>query len=265
MSFTATYDPVLSRVRLATGVAPTSTATVLMERSTNLSTWTTVRGGTAIPTLAGETARLDDYEFPVGVPITYRAEYFSATGVSINIESATAITVNLDAVWIKSLTRPFLNRAVTVVDFSDVERPARGGTFDVIGRSLPVAITDVRGSRRYTLDVLTETLDESTDFDLAMASGDVILVHTPADSPVPGIYAQIGDVTQTRFGRVGPRRVFSLPLTEVAAPTADVAGASNTWQAVLNSYPIWFNVIDGEGTWFNLTEGIGSPGDVIVP
>lgn len=177
-----------------------------------------------------------------------------------------SVTPNLTSAWIKNLFRPFLNRAVDVIDYTTVDQPARNSLFDVIGRSYPVAVTDVRGSRRVTLRVKVDTLADAEDLRLCLAAGDPVFVQVPADCPVPGsMYAVIGDLSISRTSARGVKRYFELPLTEVAAPAADVAGSTITWQGVINAYATWQDVIDAEATWADLMEGIGSPSDVIVP
>ncbi|MGW3619489.1 carbohydrate binding domain-containing protein [Micromonospora arida] len=176
-----------------------------------------------------------------------------------------SITPTLDGVWIKSVARPFLNRQVTVVDHTAVERRGRAGVFDVVGRSFPVSVSDVRGSRRWELEVMTETRDEAEDFDLLLASGDVLLIHVPAASDVPGGYVAVGDTSERRRARKSIARVFSLSCVEVAAPGPDVVGATSNWQTVLNNYATWQDVLNAHATWQDLLELIGSPTDVIVP
>jgi len=180
------------------------------------------------------------------------------------------ITPTLDGVWLKSVARPFLNRKVTVRDFSEVGRRARGGTFPVVGRSYPVAVTDVRGSREWTLLLSTYTPEDADDLDLLLASGDILLVHVPPGtdrlSAVPGGYVVVGDTREVTPPTVDLRmRVFEVPCTEVAAPGPDVVGAQSTWQTVLNTYPTWQAVMDARASWADLLELVGDPTDVIVP
>lgn len=265
--FGLSYDSQLSRVRLtgtAPGLADTFTRTVV-ERSTNGVRWTAVRGGLDLAWIAGELLRLDDYEFVDGTPNLYRVRVIELISGSTLWVEQDQITPNLDRVWIKTLTRPYLNRAVTVKDYSDVDRPARGGVFEVVGRSVPVAVSDLRGSRRWTMEILVDTQAEADEFGLVFASGDPMYVHVPADCDVPGGYVSLGTVTTSRTARRSSRRVIALPFTEVAAPGPDVVGATVTWQSVLNAYPTWQDVLDAHLTWASLLELIGDPTDEIVP
>lgn len=168
-------------------------------------------------------------------------------------------------VWIKSIARPFLNRPVTVVDFSDVTRDPRSGVFGVVGRSAPVAVNDVRGSQQFELTVLTETLADARDFDLALSSGDTLFVHVPAAEMVPGGYVTVGSTRAARTARRSVRRVFTLPCMVVAAPAPELVGVTYTWQGVTNDYATWADVVAANATWADLVEHVGGAEDVIVP
>ncbi|MFF5992578.1 hypothetical protein [Prauserella flavalba] len=178
----------------------------------------------------------------------------------------TTITPQLQQVWIKNIARPFLNRAVVVNDFSNVQRQSRNGVFQVVGRSLPVAVTDVRGSRSYDLVVIAETLAESDDLDLVLAAGDPVFVHVPPNCPVPrSMYAVVGNVSIARRSTRGVRRYHTLPLTEVAPPGPDIVGASITYQGILSAFGTYADLLAANATYEDVVERIGDPGEVIVP
>jgi hypothetical protein len=180
-----------------------------------------------------------------------------------------SITPEFHQVWLKSIARPFLNQPVTVLrDFADVERSARGGVFDIVGRSLPVAVTDLRGSRRWTLRLCTETAQDAHDLDLLLISGDPVFLQVPVNSnlPVPSIYAHVGD-TSARKRAYSEHRTWSLPLTQVAAPGPDVIGATITWQCVLDTYATWQDVLNANASWADLLQQVcaDASGEVFVP
>jgi hypothetical protein len=181
------------------------------------------------------------------------------------------ITPTLTSVWLKSLIRPFLNTAVRVVGFDPVQRPARNTVFPIIGRSYPVAVTDVRGSRQFQLTIRTETREDAEEFDLVLASGDPVFLHSPPDTDYlwlpSGLYAVIGDTSgPIRLGtKDGFKADWTLPLTEVAAPAADVVGLAVTWQIVINDYATWTALLADMTDWTETLEIVGSGSDVIVP
>jgi peptidoglycan/xylan/chitin deacetylase (PgdA/CDA1 family) len=207
---------------------------------------------------------------PVRDVLRYTPADVGGTANYYRVEGQTAsITPTLGGVWLKSIARPFLNRKVTVRDVGDVVRPTRSGTFEVVGRSYPVAVTDVRSSRRWTLDLSTYTPQEASDLDLILASGDILLVHVPTtglESAVPGGYVAAGDVTvQMPPTDDLAMRIFSVPCTEVAAPGPDVVGATSNWQTVISTYGTWSDLIAAKATWSDVLELVGSPTDVVVP
>lgn len=176
-----------------------------------------------------------------------------------------SVTPDLTSVWLKSIARPFLNRAVTVIDWSEIERPSRAGIFEVKGRSFPIAVSDVRGSRAWTLEVVTQTAADARDFDLVLASGDTLFVQTPDDCLVPGGYVCVETTSQRRSRPRGQRHIFALPMVEVAAPGPDVVGATYTCQGVLNDYATCADVLADNPTCADLLENISDANDVIVP
>lgn len=242
-----------------------------VDRTTDQVTYTVVRGASEVGITTGCELEevIDDYEFPVGQLITYRIRSFTFDGEAA-VTTTCQITVELDDVWFKSIGRPFLNRAVRcVANPSPITRRARNGIFPIVGRSYPVAVTDLRGSREVTAIVITKTTQERQDLDLLLASGDPIFVQTPLAHPLPTMYAVIGDTSEERpvLNRLCDNdwRRWELPLTEVAAPGPDVVGSTSTWQTVVSTYATWADVMAAHATWASVLELIGDGTEVIVP
>lgn len=244
----------------------------IVDRSTDGVTYTIVRGATDVGiTVTGCALErtVDDYEFPVGVPVTYRVRSFT-DGDYLGVTTTCQITVNLDDVWFKSIGRPFLNQVMhCVLNPTPVVRRARNGISPIVGRSFPVATTDVRMSREVTVQVVTQTTQERQDLDLLLASGDPIFIQTPAGHPLPTMYAVIENTTEERPVRnrlcSNDWRLWSLPLVEVAAPGPDVIGSTSTWQTVVSTYATWADVLNAHSSWADLLDLIGDGTEVIVP
>lgn len=172
-------------------------------------------------------------------------------------------------VWLKSIARPFLNRTVTVVQRGEpaITRPARAGVFDIVGRSFPVAVSDVRTSRRWTMHLRTYTAAEADAVDLLLASGDPLFIHVPAvcADTVPGGYVSVGDAVRSWHPLRPAHQLWTLPCVEVAPPAASVVGATITWAGVINSYATWADVIADNASWSDLLADVGDADDVIVP
>jgi hypothetical protein len=181
-------------------------------------------------------------------------------------QESTTTTPPLTQAWLKNVQRPFLNKSVTAVGWTPVRRPSRSAVFPVIGRSMPVAVTELRGSKQYTLTIMVTSLADADEMDTILSNGSVVFLHVPAECPFPGGYYVIGDVEMRRGGSIrSERRFFDLPLVECAPPASSVVGTTYTWQGVLNDYATWTDLIADNATWADLLERVGDVSDVVVP
>jgi hypothetical protein len=238
-----------------------------------------VEFGEPSSTIGNDAAQVWGFKQQTGTtPETIPAGSFTVTGgvqhvtrgiviamAPLSLTVSGSITPTQNTVWVKNLGLPFLNRAVTVVDHSDIEEDDRTEILDVVGRRYPVAITDVRAGLRQTLTLMFATLFDANQFLLCLAPGGPVYLQVPASCPFPGMHATVGKVRMHKSSARGLRRFVTLPLTEVAAPTANQVGATLTWQSVISTYATWSAELAGESTWADLLSGIGSPADVIVP
>lgn len=267
MSLAWTYDPVLSRIRLEGTVLGAGATQVYVWRSTDgFLTSQVLRGGLAA-SMSGGAFSIDDYEFPPGVPVSYQMTSYNGALVQQASFTIGPITQDLDRVWLKSLSRPFLNQRVSVQDISDVVQASRSKVFEVVGRSVGIAVSDVRAGRDYTLSVNTEDQADADDMRFLVAGGDPLFVHVPLaeqDKIPPGYYA-VGDVARQLAMRRSPRRYWTLPLTEVAAPGPDVYGSQITYQGVLTRYASYSALLAANAEYGDLLDLFSSPGEVIVP
>lgn len=175
-------------------------------------------------------------------------------------------------IWFKSVKYPFLNRPVDCINYGDIERSSRTGIFQIKGRSTPIAVSDIRASQQFTIQITTKTLEESRDMDLILAAGETMLIHVPVEdvsgcgpvSAVPGGYVEIGDSVQRRA--VPGSRIFTflLPCVIVAPPGPDVIQTNLTWGTVFNLYGDWNALIAANPTWIDLLATVGSPNDLVV-
>lgn len=185
----------------------------------------------------------------------------------IQDECEECITPEIDGVWLKSIYHPFLNRKVKVLrDFDDVNREFRGGVFDVIGSARPIAITDLRGSREWTLGLCTTTAQEAGELDLLLATGDPLFLQVPGDSnlPIPSMHIVINRTTSVVKRAYADNRVWTLPFVEVSPPAASIISATATWATVLRLYNTWQEVLDNHPTWADLLQLVGSGQDVLL-
>lgn len=264
MTLTASYDGVLSRVRLSGSSLGASATYAVFDRTINgYVTTTTIRGGSEV-TVTSQNAAVDDYEFPVGQTITYRVRSYNASDV-LQQTFTTTILRDLDEVWLKVPAGPYLNLPVTVVDRSEIERKSRSGLFPVVGRTMPVMVGDIASSRSFTLQVLTQNASGESALDYLFASGEVVFLHLPSTvEHFPGGYFAVGDVKRETTLRLSARRIWSVPLTEVAIPGPAVVGSAYTWNSAMSEFATWTDLIAANVTWSTLLQRVGAPSDVIV-
>lgn len=235
-----------------------SSGTGVLERSTDEIQWSTVRGGSELAGTPGAAFTVDDYEFAPGIENFYRVR-------ALGFDDTDSITPAMDRVWLKNLRLPYLNREVTVTDWGDEEFPARAGEFPIVGRTYPIAVTDLRLPRQYELVLTTATVAEANELGVCLMAGDPVLVHTPPDCDVPGGYYLVGNVKISRKNVRSKRRYITLPLSAVAIAGPDIVGATTTCAAVLATYATCADVLAANATCQDLLDGIADPEDVIVP
>lgn len=253
--------------------------------SVNLAWATKIQGEGVISTAGDDAAQAWGYQIQTtatNIPATSAAVTGGASAISrggsvalshrdktLSVETA-SITPTITQVWLKDVTRPFLNRTLNCISSqSPIVRRARNGIFPIVGRTFPVAVSDIRLARELTIDVITQTTQQWNELDLITLTGDIFFIQTPPGNSLPTMYVVIGDVSLRRPLRNThcnvDYRVFTLPLTEVAPPSTDLVGSLGTWQTVVNTYATWNAVLAANATWADLLTLVGSPGEVVVP
>jgi hypothetical protein len=164
-----------------------------------------------------------------------------------------AVTVTLPAanpgVWLKFIVQPALNQQLQLIDWGEIARPTRVALYDVMGRTDPVAVTDVHGSRRITVTLRTINNDEAERLDTALSQGRPLFLHVPDNIALPSLYAVAGDYQASRPSSLTSVRYWQVALIEVAPPPPSAVAPPTTWQNIIDSYATWQDVIDAFPTW----------------
>jgi hypothetical protein len=284
-----TFSQVLngSAQNIATQLANNATAGVLaIVAGWKQDDWTSVAalaGFTeieeAISIAGNDAAQVWDYQIQTAaanVPATSFVVTGGAAAISRSItalfpkaaflnEQLANVTPALDADWLKSPTRPFLNQRVTVVDPGDYGRTDRNGQSDVVGRTYAIATTDVRSGLSFPLTLLTQTANDAQSMDFLLAAGDVLFLHIRSTKDWAGGYLLVNAAPAHRKSPGRLERTFTLQCTQVAPPAPDVNYAIGTWATVLALYPSWAALLAANPTWNDLLALIASPSEVIVP
>lgn len=177
-------------------------------------------------------------------------------------------------VWLKNIRWPFLNRVIHVQTWGGVSRGSRATAHDIEGRSVPIAVGNLRGSRAFTLtcltgdvfDPLVDPLVEARNIDLTLAAGHEFFVHVPVTRAVPGGYVMIDTTEEDRHPRAGDNatRSFVLPCKVIAEPGPDVIGGTMTYAGMLALYGGYNAMINTGLPYQALLDLMGSPEDLVV-
>lgn len=198
-----------------------------------------------------------DYEVPLGVETTYRAEQFNITGVSIGFTDSASVTVEGDpsCAWVHDPLDP--GGAVLVElrgSFGDDlqwERPV--GRYVAGGRT--VALYGAPGLLSgVNLDMQTKTLPDADRLRVALQRTGV-LVRTLPPARVPRLlYVVVSRVSEQEIDAQYGGGWIAFPASgdevspttrAIAVPVftwADIAAAYATWDLVKAAYLTWLDV-----------------------
>ena len=181
-----------------------------------------VRAGVKAAT-AGALSRID-FEAPFGTPVTYRAEMFNASLVSLGFTDTTSTILQVEETWVHNPLNPGGGVQVTMADTAAarLSRPVDGATFRPEGRRTAVVIAGDRGGLQgVSLDCYT-----LTDADTELFAN---LVGGYDTTTVPVLCFRIPASTKMRLPR---------PLFAVVFDPAEIAldlnegGESMFWETV---------------------------------
>lgn len=214
-----------------------------------------VRNGDPLA-ISGGIASAQDYEAPTDAPFTYEARS-TTTGLAL-ATSGSATLPSGGLVWLGHPGKPALNRTFTVKDLTPGTRPARSGTYPVIGKRLPVVRTMRRGGPTGILVLRVDTTADWTALCDLTDDGYPLLLRLPSGWIFSAAYLAIGDVDPEQPSGIATDTLLNvtLPWTEVDRPTglaqagpgltwADVEATYATWSAVQAANPRWLDVEDG--------------------
>lgn len=194
--------------------------------------------GSAI-TLSGGTAYLNDYEFPFDTQITYKATVADGT-----VAVSNPVMVDADNKdWIRCLDAPTRSIPVSVVEFPEKQHKGRVELYDVVGRRLPIAITDVLSGASGGMTLFLDGSDATLMAD-AMAQGFPMMLHTPPSHGEDRFYFVVQQATWRRVSRLAKQsgRYLDLDVVEVDA-TRQILGISQTeqysWGSLALAYTAW--------------------------
>lgn len=199
---------------------------------------------------------VEDYEAPLGVPVSYYVEILEPGETVPAYRDTAAVTISPGdptEAWLSDPGQPQRNLKVLIRRGPDWQRAIEQADFRIRGRHNSVTLSDVRAGLEGDLQVWTRSDDERTALHWLLDPGNPILWRAAPGSGVNDMYVTVGQITEARTGGTAaePWRAWTLPLRQVDMPTTTgVSGsAGRTWQDVLTEHGTWQDVLDRYATW----------------
>lgn len=205
----ATADAANGRIALAltANSGSATTQAYLVQRSTDGgATWENVRTAAGGGVFVGSSGTVYDYEAQPGDAVQYRAyalhDYSGSYTPSLAAATDTD-TWTTTSCWLKCPEIPALNTKVTVHSFTGYTIATRQATARVLGRRLPVIITDGSGRDGRTGSIVLQSWSQDARDDLIalLDSGRTLLLQVPPSNDIDGdqLYLRAGDLDRARL------------------------------------------------------------------
>lgn len=215
-------------------------------------TRTAIRAATDVAVAGALSASVQDFEAPLAVSVTY---VLNADGVDVATSNAVTLTATDSTFWIKHPSIASYNLQVQVVSVDSVIRSARVlNTVNVLGRSTPIVITDVRQARKGSMVIHTDDAAGQTAVLNLFDNGEALFFQAPPTFGFPDMYFVAGDLEEVWEGGTGTdyTHTWHFPFTEVAQPATQTnITALNSWTLVVN-FGSWNNVLNKRATWLDV-------------
>jgi hypothetical protein len=226
---------------------------------------TLIRSGVRAPLTAGDWVG-SDYEVPLGVQVTYRADLFdAANGVAVeDVASAPMVQPPLATgrIYLHNVSNPGAILSPQVEEMDAMSRESKATVYDVVGRSAPVVVSATRSSRTGSLQLLTRTLEERDALWALFEATDVLLLRSSPEYGIGNIYLVAQNVSEERVTRLGyyPHRRFTVEWVETGSPVGSaLTAANNSWQVVTTGASTWEVLMGIRDNWSEVyVQPIGS-------
>lgn len=199
---------------------------------------------------------------PAGANILYGDQLTISTPINVSVTSATVIDPSNGFGWLIDPTRPYANvrldmtrrpialgfvggapgQGVAYLGLAPKTRRAMGGPLDVNNAAAPVAVTRVRRTPNFDLQVVARGFPDRDAVNALLATGTTVLLQLPVVYGEPDRYLWVGDTTEGAVLNDQRRqpRLLKAPATEVSSPVGPMLGTTGERIVDLgNHYPTW--------------------------
>lgn len=233
---------------------PASTHTVTVTRTADGVSYV-VRGASAL--FADGGAVLDDYEVPVGVTVSYTAEAFDSSGVSLGaVAGALTGTVACDPSlgWVSDPTNP--NAVVQVElksDFAQTLTTVRQVQTYQVGDRVVALLGALGKLSNLTLRMQTKTVDDYMTLVGVLRQSAVLIRTAPPTLQPRLLYVVVPTVNaiqqDVQWG--GGWVLFDIQGDEVDATTLDILIPVVTYQTYMDAFATYADAMAAYSTYFD--------------
>lgn len=195
-----------------------------------------------------------DYEAPVGVPVTYRAELFDEFGVSQGF-TPSATTTLVGPVGVAWFSDPLDPANVVGVDMhgrfgSRLVRTRNTNDYQIGDRV--VSLLGARGLLRgIPLWVHTDTIEQADALERVLAATNVLVRTMPIVRIPRALYVSVSapEEVPQNVARGGEWIIWELVGNEISSPNLDIVVPVVTWQTYMDTFPTWNDFNAAYLTW----------------
>lgn len=254
MALVATVEPDVKSVRLDY-TAPATAATLTISRTGPSGTPAAVRSWQDAAVAGGQAIVARDFEAPIGVPLTYSATAYNASGAAVGTQTAT-ITVpsgGCSDTWLTDLARAANTARVALEALPELAYPVPNSVHDVIARRDPIVTSDVAHTPEFELSFLTASHAERDQARAALGNGIPVLLRTPPEDGIGNLYFAVLGFTEQRIvpGATVQDRRFVVAGRQVARPDPLLYApiGISTYQHVKDAYATYQALKDGRASY----------------
>lgn len=200
----------------------------------------------AWPKIDGDWAH-GDIDILFNTPITYVARVYDAAGTLLETSNTVknVFVANAHAV-VRDALVPAQRVTLRLVgkEAGDSTTDVRRELLRPLGRTNPMAITDVRQGSTGTATFLTLTKAEQGQVERLLGSGNILLFTGPVDFSLTWpFYFSAGAVSQARVSAaLDDARLWTMDWTEVDGPPVTEPLPAVTWQQLLDQGKKWRDI-----------------------
>lgn len=173
-------------------------------------------------------------------------------------------SANVKPYWLMNPGRPGQNVRVEITGFSEFNQAGKTGLFEILGRSVPVVVTDIMQSETFSFDIDAATKTEAKEIAQRLALGETMyLLSSDPANDVDSVYFSTISIAR-KVDALKASWTITVQARVTGQPAPAVYGSTYTWADVVTDYVSWTTLLaDPQNTsWVNLTDKISD--DVII-